>query len=387
MRGILDNDLYKFTMQQAVLELFPKAEATYTFINRGKHKFNELFMRTLQFKISSLSQYYLTLKEANWFVLKCPYLKPQYIQYLLNYTFNPNEVHAYLDANNELQLSISGPWHTTILWEVPLLALISETYFETVDYNWYFDSELYTSVFRTKMQKLAECRVTDFGTRRRRSFETQKLVVSEGINFKNFAGTSNVYLAYAFATRPVGTMAHEWIMANSVLEGLRNANYYALQNWVRVYNADLGTALTDTYGLDAFLKNFNMRLAKLYDGVRHDSGDPYIFIDKVILHYKSLGIDPMTKSALFSDALTPETAVQINEYCKGKIRCSFGIGTNFTNDFSYCNSKALNMVIKLNTLNGIPVIKLSENVQKACGDKDAIRVAKWTFYNTPLDSK
>ena len=392
INSILDNDLYKFTMQAAVLELFPTATVEYEFINRGKQRFNQLFLSVLRGKISEMDGLYLRPAEKEWFKKTCPYFKTWYFDYLENYRFNPDEVDLSLTIDNNLQLKVKGSWHRAILWEVPLLALISETYFEIVDTAWQNKVTLneYEKLFCWKMGQLeaTNCHTSDFGTRRRRALAYQEIIVRAGLKFpKNFSGTSNVYLAMKYGFKPRGTMAHEWIMGNSVLEGLRNANYYALQNWVKVYNADLGIALTDTYGLQAFLGNFNLRLAKLYDGVRHDSGDPFKFVDLIVAHYKGLGIDPMSKVALFSDALDVAKAMAIKLYCEGKIQASFGIGTNFTNDFTCVNSPALNMVIKMFSLNDIPVVKLGEDPRKACGDKDAIRVAKWTFYNEPLDSK
>ncbi len=182
--------------------------------------------------------------------------------------------------------------------------------------------------------------------------------------------------------RPIGTMAHEWIMGISILEGLRNANYYALQNWVRVYNADLGIALTDTYTLPSFLRNFNLRLAKLYDGVRHDSGPPNIFAQRIIKMYEDFGIDPKSKIIVFSDGLNVREAIKIKDFCGDAIKVSFGIGTHFTNDFE--NSPALNMVIKLWSCEGVPVVKLSDTPGKIMGDKDAITVAQWMHQNKEL---
>jgi nicotinate phosphoribosyltransferase len=224
----------------------------------------------------------------------------------------------------------------------------------------------------------------EFGTRRRRSYAIQDKVIQAFQTYGGFNGTSNVHFAMKYNLKPIGTMAHEWIMGVSALEGLRHANFHALQNWVRVYNADLGIALTDTFGTPAFFKNFNMRLAKLYDGVRHDSGDPFEFADKVIEHYKSLGIDPMSKVIVFSDGLNVEKCLEIAKYCNGKIRFSFGIGTHFTNDFE--GSPALNMVIKIWMCDGVHVVKLGDGTGKTMGDPDAVRVAQWTFLDTPLDA-
>ena len=384
---LLDNDLYKFTMQQAVLELFPNAWAKYTFINRGNHKFTIQFIDHFRESLDLLSKASISSREIDEFKVKCPYLKPWYFEFLRNYKYNLEEVDFHLDLEGNLHLTIEGPWYRTILWEVPLLYTISKVYFKTVDTNWKNDYPLYRASFFSKLMRMHDCHVTDFGTRRRRDFAHQSLVVEAGTQFPNFSGTSNVLLSIIHHTRVVGTMAHEWIMGNSILEGLRNANYYALNNWVRVFNASLGTALTDTYGTDAFLNNFNLRLSKLYDGVRQDSGNPFVFVSRIANHYESLNIDPMSKVVLFSDNLTPEKVMEISSFCKGKIKCSFGIGTNFTNDFAFCDSPALNMVIKLSELNRIPVVKLSEDIGKTCGDKDAVRVARWTFNRTSLDAK
>jgi nicotinate phosphoribosyltransferase len=384
IQSILDTDLYKLTMGQAILELFPEAQAEYTFINRGTERFNEKFLTQLKSEICNLSRLSLTEGELDWLRFNCSYLKPWYLEYLRSYWFDSSEVEVELTADKNLQLTIRGLWHRTVYWEVPLLALISELYYRIIDTNWTFNKVEYLWQLSRKMSIIGSNKVSDFGTRRRRSFEAQDLVVSKLSLYPNFVGTSNVFLAYYYNTKPMGTVAHEWTMAMSVLEGLRNANYYALENWARVYKADLGTALSDTYGMEAFLRNFNLRLAKLYDGVRHDSGSSFLFIDKMVKHYMSLGINPKSKYLIFSDNLTAEKCILIEEHCQGKIQYSFGIGTNLTNDF--LGSKALNIVIKMSKMNGIPVVKLSDEPGKECGDREALRVAKWVFFNTPLDS-
>jgi nicotinate phosphoribosyltransferase len=236
----------------------------------------------------------------------------------------------------------------------------------------------------------AGCKWADFGTRRRRSYEVQKTVIDALKTFNGFVGTSNVHFAHQFGCKPIGTMAHEWIMGNSAMCGLRRANKYALENWIEVYGADLGIALTDTYGTEAFLRDFDMQLAKLFDGPRHDSGSPYKFADTFINHYMGMRIDPLAKNIVFSDGLDTDLAVEIQGYCDRRIGCSFGIGTHFTNDFMTASdpatkSRALNMVIKLRTCNGIEVVKLSDDEGKATGDKDAVRVAEWTHRGRPLD--
>lgn len=338
-------------------------------------------------RIKLLDDLRLTHEEEEFLHQNCPFLPEVYISYLKQFRFHSECVEVNLTDDGQLELEIRGLWDHTILFEVPLMALISEIYFEYVDDDWELDFEAYVNGARNKglMLKEAGCMVADFSTRRRRSYFTQEAAIRGLKTWDNFVGTSNVHFAHKYGLKVKGTQAHEWFMAVSVLCGLRHANRYALENWIRVYDADLGIALTDTFGTDAFFADFDMRLAKLFDGVRHDSGDPCLFAEKVINHYKKLRIDPTTKVIVFSDGLNVVEACRINNYCKGKIKCSFGIGTYFSNDFE--GSKAMNMVIKLRECNGIPVIKLSDDPGKATGDKDALRVAKWTFFQQGLDNE
>lgn len=388
--SILDNDLYKFTMQQAVLELFPEAVVEYRFKNRGSHRFPPDFATKLKAEIQKMAFISLTDTEFN-FISRIPFFKPWYRAYLRNYRFDPNEVQCHVDDNGQLHLDIAGPWHSTILWEVPLMALISELYFTEVDTNWDPNPDNVRKTASEKCYRLsmAGCHTAEFGTRRRKSFDVQFQVVKGfrgGVidqHVNTFIGTSNVLMAMLFDLKVIGTMAHEWIMAMSVLEGLRNANYYALQNWVRVYNANLGIALTDTFGLDSFLRNFNLRLTKLYDGVRHDSGCPHEFTNRMIEHYYKANIQTKSKAIVYSDGLDVDEAVRIHGFYGDKVRDSYGMGTHLTNDFE--GSPALNMVIKLWTCMGVPVVKLPDTDGKIMGDPDAIRVAKWVHRGEPLD--
>ena len=391
INSLLDSDLYKFTMCNAVLHLFPDADVEYRFKNRGSQRFNTAFLAELKRQIQLMSTISLSDIEYSWIKENIPFFSPTYVEYLKNYRYNPDEVHVSLDAEDNLVIDIKGSWHSTIMWEVPLMALISELYFKMIDTDW--DIKDMDPIIHRKANILGDdaCVYADFGTRRRKSFAVQDRAIAgfrgycETYGKGTFVGTSNVYFAMKWGLKPIGTMAHEWIMGISAIEGLRHANYYALQNWVRVYNADLGIALTDTFGTPAFFDNFNMRLAKLYDGVRHDSGCPIEFGDKVIAHYIKLGIDPKSKVIVFSDGLNPIEAVRIQRYFKGKVKISFGIGTNFTNDFE--GSPALNMVIKLWSCDGIPVVKLSDVGGKVMGDPDAVKVAQWTFQDKPLSKE
>jgi len=205
-------------------------------------------------------------------------------------------------------------------------------------------------------------------------------------NYKGFVGTSNPYLAIIHNVKALGTCAHEAVGAVAALESLNHPNKIFMERWIETYKGSLGTMLPDTYGLTSFLKDFSLEKAKLWDGLRHDSGDPYVFVDRVIEHYKKLGIDPTTKTIIFSDGLDVETAIALNEYCKGKIRCSFGIGTFFTSDFKKVSdptikSKAMNMVIKLTMVDNIPVVKLSDSPGKAIGDPKMVEIMMYIHFH------
>ena len=382
-RSILDNDLYKFTMQQAVLNKYPNIPVSYVFSNRRPEAaFNQKFLDALKDQINGMQSLSVCKQEMDWFKRANPFFDPSYYSYLQNYHFNSEQVNCSL-KDGELVLGIEGPWEESILWEVPLLYTISELYFKYCDTDWTYDPKQQISQAIKKADILQNCNYADFGSRRRRSYQVHDLIVGVLSDKPGFVGTSNVLMAMKYDTKPIGTMAHEWIMGVSVLEGLRHANKAALNAWSDVFHGDLGIALTDTFGTDAFFEDFDGYMARVFDGVRHDSADPFVFGDKTIAHYTKKGIDPMTRTIVFSDGLNALLARRIQRYFQDKIRCSFGIGTHFTNDFP--DSNPLNIVIKLWTCNGVPVVKLGDGEGKAIGDIDAQRVARWTFHNTPLD--
>ena len=358
-------------MQQAVLQLYPDAKATYRFKNRGSQILGERVIERLHQELGCISEISLNEDEFDY-LSGLRFLKPGYLAYLKNYHFDPNQVNARLE-NGNLALNISGPWIETILWEVPLMAMISQIYFEESEDGL---SNAHTNALEKARRLDHKCHFADFGTRRRRSLAVHRNVVSSLMAADTFTGTSNVMLAKEFGLRPIGTMAHEWIMGVSALESLRHANRYALRKWKEVYKGDLGIALTDTFGSTAFWKDFDRELAKVYDGVRHDSGDPIEFGHAAIAHYESHGIEPSGKKIIFSDGLNVKKALKIAEAFADVVTPFFGIGTHFTNDFA---SPALNMVIKLRTVNDIPVVKLSDEPGKETGQEDAVQVAKWTF--------
>lgn len=399
IKSILDNDLYKFTMQLAVLELFPKAEAEYRFTNRGPQRFSTEFVEELErIIVEEISKLALTEEEYSWLSEHCPYLRPMYLEYLKNFRFKPGEVKICLTEEKDLDIRIKGPWHSVILWEIVLMAAVSELYFTTIEKEWKGESEngctsgSVLAAYESKILEMGKaleennCLFSEFGTRRRRSFELHDHVMKTLTEIKTLTGTSNVYFAKKYGLKPIGTVGHEWIMGTSALVGLRYANRFAFENWVEVYNGDLGIALTDTFGSKAFFKDMNLKLSKIYDGFRHDSGDPYDFVDCVIEHYQKMSIDPIKKLIVFSDALNTDTAIRLKKYCEGKINCSFGIGTSLTNNSEFFReSPPLNMVIKLHSIDGIPVVKLSDSPEKETGERDAIRVANYIFGRKGLD--
>ena len=375
---ITDNDLYKFTMQYAVVSLFPLSKVRYKFINRGADNFPEGFAARLQDEVNAMSTLKLTEEEYKFMAQKCYYLPPSYLDFLAAYRFDPNEV-KISQQGGHLEIGIEGYWYKTILWEVPLMAIISELYFKmTGQPGNPADQNAAVTAQKAELYQKLGIKVADFGTRRRFSFDNHDRVVGVLNDYRDtFVGTSNVYLAMKYDTVPIGTHAHEWFMFHAAKFGYKIANKLALENWVKTYRGDLGIALSDTFTTEVFFQDFDTLYAKLFDGVRHDSGSPLEFADKTIAHYKKLRINPLSKTIVFSDALNPDMVKQIVDYCKGRIGMSFGIGTNFTNDVGV---KPLNMVIKIDTVleNGkwTKVVKLSDNPIKHTGGAEAVELAK-----------
>src|SRR5215218_3814578 len=378
--SLLDNDFYKFTMQQCVVKLFPRATARYGFINRGKHLFPDCFAEALQQSVNAMAGLKLTKEERNYLAVTCPYLDPVYLDFLQGYCYNPEEVRIS-QQGADLTITIDGLWYRTILWEVPLLCLVSENYYRMLGQERLPDDVVATTATeKIKRYRNLGITVADFGTRRRHSLAVHRLVVHalRKNGGKNFVGSSNMYLAICEQTKPIGTHAHEWFMFHAAKYGFKMANAMALEHWVDVYRGDLGIALSDTYTTNVFLKQFDKKFAKLFDGVRHDSGDPLVFADKTIQHYTDLGIDPLSKTIIFSDALDYDKVARITEHCKSRIGISFGIGTNFTNDVGL---KPMNIVLKMTEAcpedePWTPVVKLSDEKVKHSGDPHMIALAK-----------
>jgi len=380
INSILDNDFYKFTMQHAVVKLFPKARAKYRFINRGAHTFPPGFAEALREAVDALAKLHLTRHEKKWFSATCPYIDPTYFDFLEGYRFDPEEVSIH-QQGGELSVSVEGYWYRTILWEVPLMSLICQLFYELTGKQRHEDEQVIDTV-KGKIRRYGELGVTiaEFGTRRRHSYAVHRLVVQALRQYGegSFIGTSNVHMAMLYQTRPIGTHAHEWFMFHAAKYGFKMANLLGLEHWSDVYRGDLGIALSDTYTTDVFFRQFDKKLAKLFDGVRHDSGDPLQFADKTVEHYRQKGIDPLSKTIIFSDGLNYDKVTRIVEHCRGRIGMSFGIGTNFTNDVGLM---PMNIVIKMTEAypeeaEWTPVIKLSDEPGKHTGDAETIALAK-----------
>lgn len=380
LNSILDNDFYKFTMQNAVVKLFPKAKARYSFINRGQHAFPEGFGDALRQAINDMANVQLTSAEKQFFALTCPYIDPTYFDFLQGYRYDPREVHITQNGT-DIKVDIEGLWYRTILWEVPILSIICELYYQLTGAERMPDKEV-TDVARKKIERYRTLGVTiaEFGTRRRHSYAAHRLVVEQlkQHGASSFIGTSNVHMAMLNQTKPIGTHAHEWFMFHGAKYGFKMANLLGLEHWSDVYRGDLGIALSDTYTSTVFFTQFDKKLTKLFDGVRHDSGDPLDFADETIQHYERHGIDPRSKTIIFSDGLNYEKVNRIAKHCQDRIGISFGIGTNFTNDVGL---PTMNIVLKMiealpDEGQWTPVVKLSDEPGKHTGDERAIRLAK-----------
>ena len=357
--------------------LYPRVEVEYSFINRGNSPFPSGFAERLKTEVTKMACLSLTVEEKQYLCETCYFMTPVYLDFLEHYRFNSEEV--FIDqTDGDLNVSIKGPWYKTILWEVPLMAIISELYFIMTNAR-PVTHEKQKAINLKKTRLLSENNIhfADFGTRRRFSSKGHKTLIKNilAIEHNTLIGTSNVNLARYFKIKPIGTVAHEWFMFHAVLNGYRMANITAIDAWIRVFHGDLGIALTDTFTTDFFLSTFDTMHAKLFDGVRQDSGDPFEFTEKIIQHYKKLHIDPITKTIVFSDGLDIKKVIDIHKYCKNRIRDSYGIGTNLTNDVGVI---PLNMVIKLAKCRTLPgksmhnAIKLSDDKEKNTGIREEL---------------
>lgn len=375
IKSILDTDLYKFTTSYAYMKLFPNAVGTFQFVDRDNTKYTDEFVREFKMELCNMSRLTLTLEESI-FMSKCRFIPKVYWEWLSSFRFDPNVVSVCVDVLGHLHIEVTDLLYKATLYEVPILALVSELRNKMLGYAADINEVIDRLIPKIKLSNEYKIKFSEFGTRRRFNFNVQKQVVDYiAHNSQYCTGTSNCYLAMLYGMKPMGTHPHEWFMFHGAQFGYKHANYLALENWVKVYDGDLGIALTDTYTSSAFFNNFSRKHAKLFDGIRQDSGDEYQFVMKAIARYKGLGINPSTKTIVFSNALDFEKAKDINEYCRGRINASFGIGTNLTND---TGNPPANIVMKLSLCQmseGKPIyncVKLSDDLGKHHGEEKEV---------------
>jgi nicotinate phosphoribosyltransferase len=372
-------------MGQAVFHQHPKTMVKYRYKCRADkgidlgHNANQ----RLENEIQHLCNLRMQSDELE-FLESLRFFKPSYLEFLRMLQLNQGQVSFCYQTNSsrELTLEIKGPWFTTIYFEVPLLAIISEIHTSHLDsYHRKLnrqDGSIRLGQNIEIASKERGFKFADFGTRRRASYQWQLYVLNQlqkHLSSDCFVGTSNVHFAKINNLKPIGTMAHEWIQAFQGLHSsLQRSQQEALLSWTKEYQGDLGIALTDTLGMDTFLRDFNFLLASLFSGCRHDSGDPYSWGDKLITHYERMGIDPSTKHAIFSDGLDFTIATNLKRYFYKRFHCSFGIGTKLMNDIGITSP---NIVIKMVECNGHPVAKISDSPGKQmCEDQQYLQYLK-----------
>ncbi len=382
IKHFTDNDLYKFSVMLAIQKLYPWAYVKYAFTNRGGTQFPEGFAERMREEVAAMADLKLTQEEKKFVKTKCYFFDPVFVDFLEGFRYKPEEV-TIVQEGGDLSVIIEGYWYRTVLWEVPLLAIISELYFKMTGVTPAAVEE--KAVVKAKALSGIEADYSEFGTRRRFSFEVQDKVVGalKAHSGEYFKGTSNVYLAMKYNTTPIGTMPHEWFMYHGAIYGYRSANIKGLEAWVDVYDGSLGIALTDTYTTDAFFDSFSLKHAKLFDGVRHDSSDPLVFADKAIQFYEKNRIDPTSKTLVFSDSLNLESVKAIKNHVAGRMHDTYGIGTFFSNDVGV---KPLNIVIKLTDVKVhkkdskyLKAVKLSDVAGKHTGDEREIDLSLRTM--------
>ena len=382
IESLLDTDLYKFTMMQCVLHQFPGASVEYRFRCRNEGIDLRPYMDEVKAQVDHLCS--LRFKEDELEYLRSlRFIKDDFVEFLSLFQLK----RKYIDISEkdgQMAITIKGPWLHTILFEIPVLAIVNETYFRHVAPNIDKAEGRRRLDAKIKMVEAEPDRemisISDFGTRRRFSREWQKEVIEtlKARLPREFAGTSNVLYAKELDLIPMGTMAHEYLQACQALgPRLRDSQTYAFEMWAKEYRGDLGIALTDVYGIEPFLKDFDMYFCKLFDGVRQDSGDPEKWGERMIEHYKANRCDPRTKTFIFSDSLTFERLIRLFRRFKGRVKLGFGVGTNLTNDLG---PEPLNIVIKMVRANGQPVAKISDTPGKSlCDDPSYLAYLKQVF--------
>lgn len=378
--SLLDTDLYKFNMDQVIFHKHTDLNGEYYFKCRNEGVvFSQEVVDEINAQIDHLCTLRFTKEELDY-LRSIRFIKNDYVEFLRLWHPIREYVTARRTENGELSLVVKGPLFSAMQFEIYLLEIVNEVYFRmNFDYEKLLKSakERLDKKIRAFNDRTYTFTFAEFGCRRRLSREWEDVVVKRlATETRNCAGTSNVYLAKKHNLKPIGTYAHEFVQMYQGIDSIPLAytNHYAMQDWYDEYDGDNGTALTDTVTTDLFLLDFNRSMVNNYSGVRHDSGDPYEWGEKIIAHYEKYGVDPRTKQLLFSDSLSFDKAQALYEHFRDRTKVSFGIGTFCSNDTC---EEALNIVIKLQYVNGRPVAKLSDNPEKAmCMENDYLAYLK-----------
>jgi len=397
IHSLLDTDLYKFTMMQVVLHHFPGAQVEYQFKCRNPGIDLAQFAGQIREEVRSLCS--LQFRDAELAYLRSMrFIKSDFVDFLGLFRLNEKYISITPQASGELEIRIKGPWLHTILFEIPVLAIVNEVYFRNTQKKPDFEEgrqRLETKIGQLQDAGLSDLKIADYGTRRRFSKDWHEEVLrtlnarlgavtsppvqaEPGARLPQLAGTSNVLYAMKLGLIPLGTMAHEYLQACQGLgPRLRDSQIFGFESWAREYRGDLGIALSDVYGMSAFLRDFDLYFCKLFDGARHDSGDPFQWGERMLAHYVANRVDPRTKTLIFSDSLTVPRTIELYQQFRGRCQLAFGIGTNLTNDLGY---EPLQIVIKMITCNGQPVAKLSDTPSKnMCEDEKYLAYLRQVF--------
>ena len=384
--SLLDTDLYKFTMMQAVLHQFPAAHVEYKFKCRTPGVQLAPHIEEIREEIRHLCTLRFTEDELAY-MAGLRFIKSDFVDFLRLFQLNARSVTLTAMDNGELDIRVRGPWLHTILFEIPILAIVSEVYFRHLAPGLGWDEgrrRLDAKLALLQAPGLKDLHLADYGTRRRFSRDWQRELLTRVADrigrgpAAQFTGTSNVLFAKELALRPMGTMAHEYLQACQALgPRLRDTQVFAFEKWAQEYRGDLGIALSDVYGMNAFLRDFDMYFCKLFDGARHDSGDPFTWGERMIAHYAANRCDPQDKLLIFSDGLTIPRCIEIFERFHGRCQVAFGVGTNLTNDVG---PEPLQIVLKMTRCNGQAVAKISDTPGKGmCEDAGYLTYLRKVF--------
>ncbi|GHC83945.1 nicotinate phosphoribosyltransferase [Pseudorhodoferax aquiterrae] len=389
LSSLLDTDLYKFTMMQVVLHQFPGAQVEYRFKCRNSVPLAP-YVNEIREEIRHLCTLRFQDAELNY-LRSLRFIKSDFVDFLGLFKLNEKYIEVQPLASGDIEISIRGPWLHTILFEIPVLAIVNEVYFRNTATSARLEqgrARLDRKIAQLQGEGLADLKIADYGTRRRFSKTWHEEVLrrlAERLGtgpHGQLAGTSNVLYAMKLGMTPLGTVAHEYLQACQALgPRLRDSQVFAFDSWAKEYRGDLGIALSDVYGMNAFLRDFDMYFCKLFDGARHDSGDPFTWGERLIEHYRHNRVDPHTKTLIFSDGLTVPRTIELYQRFRGRCQLAFGIGTNLTNDLGDPPDHVpLQIVIKMVRCNGQPVAKLSDTPSKnMCDDEKYLAYLRQVF--------